>query len=341
MRRAHGVQRVPRHQRHDHGELIDRGHQQAAGLVHRDARPVEAAEMAGEMDRAAERGRREDSLIAQRRDPRFARGAAGRGQAERASRGERLRNEAIGRRRERLRRRRLFSGHVGAGHGQLAHRHQRVSVSPVENEQVPHLGGDRERGHRLPVAREGEDHRLRGHVVVPEIVVDHLEGPRRAVRSRRGARPPSWHRGSVRAGRRRRSRATGFPRARRRGRRSGSADITLQALAAPVRAPYARAACRRVAAGWGPSSSAAPRSARRRRGRHRSARRRGCCPRWTSRRSPGSHDSGRGGDLVLAGEGRRLSRSRARSTVPPVPKSAHGFPVAASSAISRASTVPT
>ena len=49
---------------------------------------------------------------------------------------------------------------------------------------MPHLGGDRQRGHRLPVAREGEGHRLRGHVVVPEIVVDHLERPRRL--SRRG-----------------------------------------------------------------------------------------------------------------------------------------------------------
>ncbi len=73
-----------------------------------------------------------------------------------------------------LRRPRLLTRHVARRRRTLLHRNERRAGRAVEDEHAAHLGGDGDRGGAVA---PGEDRGLRRDVVVPQIVMDHLEAP--------------------------------------------------------------------------------------------------------------------------------------------------------------------
>ena len=84
--------------------------------------------------------------------------------------------------RKRLRRPALLAGNVDRRHRTLFDRKQGTPGEAVEHEDVAHLGVDDDGGRAvLP----GEQGRLRGHVVVPQVVVNDLKSPDEG--ARRGA----------------------------------------------------------------------------------------------------------------------------------------------------------
>jgi hypothetical protein len=120
--------------------------------------------------------RREDPLAAQRRELLA---------ADARSQGVRP-NASPGRAAGGMERRRALSGRAASAPSARPARRSPARGAPrreerraglaVEQEQVPHLGGLRERGHRAP-GLDLEQRRLRGDVVVPEVVVHGLEVP--------------------------------------------------------------------------------------------------------------------------------------------------------------------
>src|SRR6185437_11821384 len=84
-------------------------------------------------------------------------------------------------RRERLRRPRLLSRHIRLRHRPLRNREQRLPRQPVENIDHPRLVHHRDR-RNISVPRKQQ--RLRGRVVVPEVVVHELKGPHLLARRR-------------------------------------------------------------------------------------------------------------------------------------------------------------
>ena len=83
------------------------------------------------------------------------------------------RNDRRRHRREGLRRPRLFAGDVAGRHGTLFDRKERLAGGAVEEEEMSHLRPDRDRFD----AAHFDQHRLRGDVVIPQIVMDDLEVP--------------------------------------------------------------------------------------------------------------------------------------------------------------------
>ena len=63
------------------------------------------------------------------------------------------------------------------GHRTLLDREQRLARLAVQQVQVPHLGGNREPGHRTVGAGEVEQDRLGRNIVVPDVVVHGAEVP--------------------------------------------------------------------------------------------------------------------------------------------------------------------
>ena len=61
--------------------------------------------------------------------------------------------------------------------------HERLAGQAIEHVEVALLGRLDERRHRPAIGRPVEQHRLRRHVVVPDVVVDGLEVPGDAARS--------------------------------------------------------------------------------------------------------------------------------------------------------------
>ena len=159
---------------------------------------------------------------------------------------------------------------------------------------------------------------------------------------RRRARPPSSSRGRGRRAARRSSRARCCPSARRRGRapRPPRAAPTRWWCRGDVHPLAPAAATLRSSGGTGSQAhTSAP---------VRASNARTTPPGESMRRlsSTIAPTITRGRRSPRAARSRRTRRARARrcpaprSTLPPAPKSAHGTPVAASSAISRASSVP-
>ena len=146
-------------------------------FVDRDPRPVRPADVPGEVDRALQRGRREDPVGPQRGDPLAAFVATRGGDTEGVARGQTLGHEPEDGERERLRQPRLLGGDIRLRHRPLLHGEKRRAGAPIEHEDVAHLGRDGERRHVSAVPPQREHHRLGGNVVVPQVVVHHLEVP--------------------------------------------------------------------------------------------------------------------------------------------------------------------
>ena len=70
--------------------------------------------------------------------------------------------------RERLRRRRLFAGHVALRHRTFDDVENRLAGDAVEREQQPDLVDDEEGGNRLAAPLQVDDERSRLHVVIPD-----------------------------------------------------------------------------------------------------------------------------------------------------------------------------
>ena len=155
-------------------EAIDRGDHQAVRLVPGHAAPVQPADVARHMQAAFQAGRREHAVVAQRPEARQACLALGRRRAPDVGLGHRLRDQAGRLRREGLRGRGVLLGHVARRHRPLDDGEVRLAGDPIEEEQVPGLRSDGDGG----AATAGEEERLRGDVVVPDVVVDGLECPR-------------------------------------------------------------------------------------------------------------------------------------------------------------------
>src|SRR5262249_29168185 len=79
--------------------------------------------------------------------------------------------------RERLRRPRLLAGHVALGDRALLDGPQRLAGHPVEDPHEALLAELRDRGDRLAAVPDGQQLPRGGIVVIPDIVVDHLEVP--------------------------------------------------------------------------------------------------------------------------------------------------------------------
>src|SRR5207249_7183074 len=67
----------------------------------------------------------------------------------------------------------LLARHAALRNGTLLNRVERFAVLAIQHENVAHLGCDR---HRRPVVKLDQG-RLRGHVIVPEIVMHYLKAP--------------------------------------------------------------------------------------------------------------------------------------------------------------------
>ena len=98
--------------------------------------------------------------------------------------GERLlrKRRRIGR--ERLRRPRLLAGNVARRDGPLLDRPDRLAGHAIEDVEESGLARLRDDVDELPVVPDGRQLRRGGVVVVPEIVVDHLEMPEALARAR-------------------------------------------------------------------------------------------------------------------------------------------------------------
>src|ERR1700675_498492 len=70
-----------------------------------------------------------------------------------------------------------FAGDVALGNRALLHWKQRFSRKSIEDKYEPHLGHLRNRGNLPAIPPHGDQHGLRGHVVIPNIVVHHLVVP--------------------------------------------------------------------------------------------------------------------------------------------------------------------
>src|ERR1700674_2096110 len=90
---------------------------------------------------------------------------------------ERLSDERRGPDRERLGWPSSFAGHVALGNWALLYRKQRFSCEPVEDEYEPHLGHLRNRRNISAIPPHRDQHGLRWHIVIPNIVVHHLVVP--------------------------------------------------------------------------------------------------------------------------------------------------------------------
>src|SRR5947208_12990032 len=73
----------------------------------------------------------------------------------------------------------------------LLHRKQRLAGGPVENEHQSHLRNLGNRWDRLAILSHGNEHRLCWRVIIPNVVVHHLEVPAPVFPSRPAALPAS------------------------------------------------------------------------------------------------------------------------------------------------------
>src|SRR5262249_51561395 len=136
-------------QGHHEREAIRRRDQEAAIRIVGDAAPVRPADVAGKDDRALKAGRREDALVPETRDPRATRVAVALRESPRILGAEARRDQRARLDRERLRRRRLFSGHRALRDRALLDGEQRLAGLAVQDEEMSHLGRDDDGGHGL------------------------------------------------------------------------------------------------------------------------------------------------------------------------------------------------
>ena len=177
--------------------------------------------------------------------------------------------------RKRLRRRQLLALRAALRHGALLDRPYRLAGVAVEHEHKTLLGRlDHDVAHAL-AGVDARQRRLRRQVVIPDIVMHGLERPDQFAGLGCAARPRNWRARCCRAA----------CRPRNPGSATSSAGTPARAPRPPTSAPRhwrGRRRCRHGPADR--NSSAARRSAHRRRARCRAAHRRGDCPRSRSRR---------------------------------------------------------
>ena len=154
---------------------IDEG--RAALRVHRNAPPVRPPRVARINNGAAQTRRREDSLVAEGGELAAAIGAIQRREAKSLLRLQRKRQQRRGVRGKGLRGRKQLAGRAGLRHRPLFHRIERRAALAVEQKQKTHLGNLRHAGPPAPHAGNLKQHRLRGHIVIPDIPVHRLKTP--------------------------------------------------------------------------------------------------------------------------------------------------------------------
>src|SRR5207302_10173053 len=135
------------------------------------------AVIAWHLDRVAQSGRREQTLIARALD-RIAETGLLLGIVD--ERAQVFLGEALPRERRWLRRKRLggpslLAGHVGFGDRALLDGPERVACDAIEYPDESLLAGLRHYVHHLAVMTHPEELRRRGVVVIPDIVMNHLE----------------------------------------------------------------------------------------------------------------------------------------------------------------------
>ncbi len=166
---------LARHQSGNEREVGRRGEGHLPLRIDGDAAPVEDAEIARIDDAALLRRRREAALVAQAVEGDAAGELVEHRSAPHVALGERRRVERQGR--LRLRGRRAVSLRGALWRGMLRHRQDRRAGAPVEHEQLALLGGLHQRWHGLAAHLQVDQRGLRGHVVVPQVMVHGLEVP--------------------------------------------------------------------------------------------------------------------------------------------------------------------
>ena len=170
---------VARDQPDDRREAV-RGDDQVAALRFiRAAAPIDAADVAGENDGSFQTRRREKAAPVEAFESRFAPGFVGRREPPGIVGREFLRRENVVLR-ERLRGRRLLAWNFRLRNSALLDRQQRFSGHAVEDEEMADLGGDGDGGNAFPCHQSG----LRGDIVIPEVVMNHLKSPQNLARRR-------------------------------------------------------------------------------------------------------------------------------------------------------------
>ena len=168
---------VARNKRHDMRHAVHVHHGDIALRVEGKPAPVRPAPVEGIEDRALKRRRREKPLAAIMLQTAVA-GKLVEGEHTPAPAFlELLRNERRRLHRKRLRRRQLLAGHVGLRHLALFHTENGLARIAVEHEEKAGLGRLNDHIFRLAVMHDGGKRRLRGKVVIPDIVMHGLERP--------------------------------------------------------------------------------------------------------------------------------------------------------------------
>src|SRR5215471_1729868 len=141
--------------------------------VPRCATPVHAADATGDVEAALEARGRENTLVTIFLKHRLAGLEVFRSGAENVLRLHLVRRKRRWRTRKWLGGPGFFTIHIALGHWTLLNRKQRFSRHAIEQEQVRSLRAD---SHCGPVLA-GEEQWRRSDIVIPEIVMDSLEGP--------------------------------------------------------------------------------------------------------------------------------------------------------------------
>src|SRR5262249_20997281 len=148
--------------------------------VKRRAAPVHSPRIARNDQRATDRWRREDSLGPQPLHPLAALAPIKIGHAPCLIGRQRLRHQGRRQRREGLGGGGRLAASIGLRNRFFDDGKHRRSGQPIENKQLSALGTLHHRGNFVAAVSDGGEQRLRGIVVVPQIVVGGLEVPRQA-----------------------------------------------------------------------------------------------------------------------------------------------------------------
>ena len=159
------------------GDIVRVDVEQARRRIERCPRPVRSAVEAGDDDRSLQARRvegRPAADLSQSGEDRRAVGLADVGDVRLIEKlgGERRRLD-----RDRLRRRRLFAGNVGGGHGLFLDVEERLAGLAVEQEDIARLRHLRDGVDLLAVVRDRDQVGIDRQIVVPQVVMQRLKVP--------------------------------------------------------------------------------------------------------------------------------------------------------------------